>query len=133
LGSFKSPRSDRGFSTGKAKLINRAIQDIGMGRYQWQLFALCGFGWLADNLWLQGVALTLTPIASEFGVSTTWVRFTTCSLFLGLCIGASFWGIASDIIGRRPAFNMTLFICGVFGIAAGGAPTWIGYVPLVFL
>ncbi|PYH66438.1 uncharacterized protein BO88DRAFT_118849 [Aspergillus vadensis CBS 113365] len=37
----------------KAKLINRAIQDIGMGRYQWQLFALCGFGWLADNLWLQ--------------------------------------------------------------------------------
>ncbi|RAH52605.1 MFS general substrate transporter [Aspergillus piperis CBS 112811] len=110
----------------KAKLINRAIQDIGMGRYQWQLFALCGFGWLADNLWLQGVALTLTPIASEFGVSTTWVRFTTCSLFLGLCIGASFWGIASDIIGRRPAFNMTLFICGVFGIAAGGAPTWIG-------
>lgn len=24
-----------------------------MGRYQWQLFALCGGGWLADNLWLQ--------------------------------------------------------------------------------
>ncbi|BCS29110.1 uncharacterized protein APUU_70680S [Aspergillus puulaauensis] len=37
----------------KAKVINRAIQDIGMGRYQWRLFALCGFGWLADNLWLQ--------------------------------------------------------------------------------
>ncbi|RAL00566.1 putative sugar transporter [Aspergillus ibericus CBS 121593] len=110
----------------KAKVINRAVQDIGMGRYQWELFALCGFGWLADNLWLQGVALTLSPIAQEFGVSTTWVRFTTCSLFLGLCIGASFWGIASDIIGRRPAFNLTLFICGVFGIAAGGAPTWIG-------
>lgn len=24
-----------------------------MGRYQWQLFVLCGFGWFADNFWLQ--------------------------------------------------------------------------------
>jgi hypothetical protein len=23
--------------------------DIGMGWYQWQLFVLCGFGWLADK------------------------------------------------------------------------------------
>ncbi|KAI9924744.1 hypothetical protein ASPWEDRAFT_511279 [Aspergillus wentii DTO 134E9] len=110
----------------KAKVINRAIQDMGMGRYQWELFALCGFGWLADNLWLQGVALTLTQVAYEFNVDENRVRFTTCALFLGLCIGASFWGIASDIIGRRPAFNLTLFICGVFGIASGGGPNWIG-------
>lgn len=34
---------------GKAKIINRAIQDIGMGRYQWGLFVLCGFGWIADK------------------------------------------------------------------------------------
>lgn len=34
----------------KAKVINKAIQDIGMGRYQWELFCLCGFGWLADVL-----------------------------------------------------------------------------------
>lgn len=26
----------------KAKVINKAIQDIGMGTYQWQLFVLCG-------------------------------------------------------------------------------------------
>jgi len=34
---------------GKSKVINRAIQDIGMGPYQWKLFVLCGFGWLADK------------------------------------------------------------------------------------
>ncbi|KAJ5735495.1 uncharacterized protein N7483_000620 [Penicillium malachiteum] len=110
----------------KAMVINRALQDIGMGRYQWQLFFLCGFGWMADNLWLQGVALTLTPIAYEFDISTSWVRFSTCALFLGLCIGASFWGIISDIVGRRLAFNTTLFLAGAFGLAAGGAPSWIG-------
>ncbi|OXV10085.1 hypothetical protein Egran_02153 [Elaphomyces granulatus] len=110
----------------KSKVINRAIQDIGMGRYQWELFVLCGFGWLADNLWLQGVALTLPQLSLEFGISESHVRFTTCALFVGLCIGASFWGIASDLIGRRLAFNMTLFLAGVFGTAVGGSPTWIG-------
>ncbi|CAG8314784.1 unnamed protein product [Penicillium salamii] len=110
----------------KSKVINRALQDIGMGRYQWQLFFLCGFGWTADNLWLQGVALTLTPISYEFGISGTWVRFTTCALFLGLCLGASFWGVASDIVGRRLAFNTTLFLAGAFGLASGGGPSWIG-------
>jgi len=29
-------------------------------------------------------------------------------------------------MGRRLAFNATLFLAGVFGIAAGAAPTWIG-------
>lgn len=34
---------------GKSKVINIAIQDMGMGRYQWELFGLCGFGWLAGQ------------------------------------------------------------------------------------
>lgn len=114
----------------KSKVINRAIQDIGMGRYQWQLFFLCGFGWTADNLWLQGVALTLPKLSLEFGITDTHVRFTTCALFIGLAIGALFWGLASDIVGRRLAFNMSLFICGAFGLAAGGGPTWIGVCAL---
>ncbi|KAE8441502.1 hypothetical protein EG329_004890 [Mollisiaceae sp. DMI_Dod_QoI] len=110
----------------KSKVINKAIQDIGMGRYNWELFILCGFGWFADNLWLQGVALTLPSLSAEFGISETHVRYTTCSLFVGLCLGASFWGIGSDIMGRRLAFNLTLLIAGVFGIAAGAAPNWVG-------
>ncbi len=44
---FDRSRSDN--ITGKSKIINKAIQDIGMGRYQWELFVLCGFGWLADK------------------------------------------------------------------------------------
>lgn len=110
----------------KAKVINKALQDMGMGRYQWELFALAGMGWFADNCWLQGVALTLPQLSVEFGVSESEVRYTTLALFLGLCIGASFWGIASDIIGRRIAFNFTLLIAAVFGLASGGGPNWVG-------
>jgi hypothetical protein len=34
---------------GKSKVINKAMTDMGMGRYQWCLFVLCGFGWMADK------------------------------------------------------------------------------------
>ncbi|KAH8902688.1 MFS general substrate transporter [Coniochaeta sp. PMI_546] len=110
----------------KSKLINKAIQDIGMGRYNWQLFVLCGFGWFADNLWLQGVSLTLPSLSAEFGVSEKTVRYTTSSLFVGLCFGSFFWGIGSDIMGRRIAFNVTLLITAVFGIASSYASSWGG-------
>lgn len=77
-----------------------------------------------DNLWLQGVAIILPPVQREFGIKNTpWATF---ALYVGLIIGAAGWGILADIIGRRPAFNATLFLSGVFGIAAGGAPNFTG-------
>ncbi|WQF88914.1 Putative major facilitator superfamily, MFS transporter superfamily [Colletotrichum destructivum] len=115
----------------KSKLVNKAIQDIGMGRYNWQLFVLCGFGWFADNLWMHGVALTLPSLSAEFGISEQRVRYTTSSIFLGLCFGSFVWGIGSDVLGRRAAFNLTLLITGVFGVLLAAAPTW-GWVNVLF-
>ncbi|KAH6899907.1 major facilitator superfamily domain-containing protein [Thelonectria olida] len=108
----------------KSKLINKAIGDIGMGNYNWQLFVLCGFGWLADNLWLQGVSLTLPSLSAEFGIAEKTVRYTTSALFVGLSAGSFFWGIGSDFLGRRIAFNSTLLITSVFGIASAYAQSW---------
>ncbi|CAM1501094.1 Fc.00g102560.m01.CDS01 [Cosmosporella sp. VM-42] len=108
----------------KSKLINKAIGDIGMGTYNWQLFVLCGFGWFADNLWLQGVSLILPSLSAEFGIDEKTVRYTTSALFLGLSLGSFVWGIGSDFLGRRIAFNMTLLITSVFGIMTAYAQSW---------
>lgn len=74
----------------------------------------------------QGVSLTLPSLSAEFGISEKSVRYTTSSLFVGLCLGSFFWGIGSDIIGRRIAFNLTLLIASVFGTASAWAPSWSG-------
>lgn len=34
----------------KVVVLNRAMAELGMGRYQWELFFTSGFGWMADNL-----------------------------------------------------------------------------------
>jgi MFS family permease len=41
-----------------------------------------------------------------------------------MLIGALFWGFFGDIIGRRLAFNVSLFICSAFTIVAGASPNW---------
>ncbi|KAK7458133.1 hypothetical protein VKT23_010041 [Stygiomarasmius scandens] len=104
----------------KSRLINEYFQrEIGFGPYQIQLFLLTGLGWAADNIWLQAVAIILPEIQKELNPSR--VEFATLSLYVGLILGATTWGILADLVGRKLSFNITLFIAGVFGVAAGGS------------
>lgn len=43
-----------------------------------------------------------------------------------MIVGASFWGISADFIGRKPAFNVTILIGGVFAAASAGLSNFIG-------
>jgi MFS family permease len=45
-------------------------------------------------------------------------------MVVGLLVGAFGWGLGSDIIGRRWAFNLTLCITGIWGTVAGSAPSF---------
>ncbi|KAI1525272.1 ProP Permease of the major facilitator superfamily, partial [Pyrenophora tritici-repentis] len=104
----------------KAKVLNKAIQDIGMGRYQWQLFIVIGFGWAMDNLWPIVTSLIFTPITNEFHPNRP--PLLSLSQNIGLLVGAVFWGFGCDVFGRRWAFNLTIGITAVFGLAAAGSP-----------
>lgn len=42
-----------------------------------------------------------------------------------MLIGALFWGLSADLIGRKFAFNVSLMISSVFAIVAGASPNWI--------
>lgn len=94
-------------------------------QFQWGLFGTAALGWLIDNLWLQGVAIVLPEVAKEFSNAqrTPWMTF---ALYMGLICGAATWGVLADILGRKLSFNITLALGGIFGIAAGGAPSFVG-------
>ncbi|KAF7946567.1 hypothetical protein EAE96_009563 [Botrytis aclada] len=106
----------------KARVLNEAIQDIGMGWYQWQLFVVVGFGWANDNLWPIVTSLIFTSITNEF--SPKHPPLLTLAQNIGLLAGAMFWGFGCDIFGRRLAFNATLGITAVFGLIAAGSPNF---------
>ncbi|CAK7231083.1 hypothetical protein SCUCBS95973_007792 [Sporothrix curviconia] len=106
----------------KAQVLNQAVQAIGMGRYQWQLFGVVGFGWASDNLWPIVTSLIFTPITNEFNPARP--PLLTLAQNLGLLAGAVFWGFGCDVFGRRWAFNATLGLAAVWGLVAASAPNF---------
>lgn len=51
----------------KCVLINHEIDSNGMGKYQWWIWFLTGFGYLIDLLWAQAFGLVLGPLEQELG------------------------------------------------------------------
>ncbi|KAG2009508.1 membrane transporter, variant 3 [Coprinopsis cinerea AmutBmut pab1-1] len=98
--------------------LDKTIDRIGMGSYQWALLSLCGLGWMADNMWIQAVAIILPRVQQHYAVPDSYIGAVSSSMFGGMMIGAVGWGTCSDLMGRITAFNATLFLTAIFGILA---------------
>lgn len=83
----------------KCVLINREIDAMGMGRYQWMIWGLCGFGYLLDLLWAQAFGLALSPLQQELGFGNDQSGNISTAFSAGLTAGAFFWGALSDVVG----------------------------------
>lgn len=55
----------------KCVLINHELDSHGMGKYQWWIWGLCGFGYMLDLLWAQTFGLILSPLKQEYGFGCT--------------------------------------------------------------
>ena len=55
----------------KALLVNRELDSHGMGKYQWYIFFLCGFGYLVDLLYAQAFGLVEPAMKQEFGFGSS--------------------------------------------------------------
>nr|QFR37114.1 MFS transporter [Cyberlindnera americana] len=116
--------------TAKIHLINDALDEIGFTWYHFKLFCLNGMGYAVDS--------QLTSIQSSVSI---YVRYQfnqgfssdTVSAYAGLLVGAIFWGFGADLIGRKIAFNTSLFFSAIFGFLAGGMGNFGSYCFFVAL
>lgn len=108
----------------KCILVNRELDAMGMGRYQWSLWALCGFGYLIDLMWAQAFGLVLSPMQQELGFGVDQTGNLSTAFSAGLTAGAFVWGILVDIIGRQWAFNLTVLIASAFGLCIGAPSSY---------
>ncbi|KAG4255883.1 hypothetical protein FPRO04_11524 [Fusarium proliferatum] len=107
----------------KMRLVNDAIDEIGWTPYHLKLFFLNGFGYAVDSMILLFQSIIAAQSFREFG-EKGYANAMTIAAYVGMLTGALFWGFGADIIGRKYAFNMTLFLCAVSCIIAGGMPNW---------
>ncbi|KAH9844742.1 membrane transporter, partial [Teratosphaeria destructans] len=107
----------------KMHLVNDAIDEIGMTWYQWKLFCLNGFGYAVDSQILLVQSIIATQAQYEFAPS--FANGLTIAAYVGMLVGALFWGLSADVVGRKYAFNVSLLISSVFCIVAGASPDWV--------
>jgi Sugar (and other) transporter len=106
----------------KSLLVSAELDRMGMGRYQWFIFFLCGLGFFIDLLWAQALGLVATPIKNEFVSATeSNIGLLSTAFSVGLTVGAFMWGFLVDVVGRRWSFYLTCLISSIFGLAAGGS------------
>jgi putative MFS transporter len=102
--------------------IEDAIDRIGFGRFQKKMLAVCGITWAADAAEVLILGFALPAIIAEWRISGGQAGFIVTSTFIGMLVGAWFWGTISDRIGRRTGFQLTVLIFAVFGILSAFAP-----------
>lgn len=68
-------------------------------------------------------------MALEF-TDVTKRSYSSVAYYIGLILGASFWGVGSDLIGRKPAFNITILAAGVFACAVAGTMNFVAFSAL---
>lgn len=112
----------------KISVLNEALIDIGMGPFQWKIFATTGFGWFIDQLWMQAITNIQPPVQQEFGVAR--IAFLSMAKYAGILVGASMWPMTADFIGRKLAFNVTLIISAVAGLVGAGSPNFAAVATL---
>ncbi|KAI9648138.1 Sugar transporter [Ciborinia camelliae] len=88
----------------KMHIVNNAIDEI------------------VDSMLLLLQSIIAGQAAYEF--NPAYSRALTIAVYVGMLIGALFWGLTADIIGRRFAFNISLFICAIACIVSGASPSW---------
>ncbi|KKA20327.1 Uncharacterized protein T310_5655, partial [Rasamsonia emersonii CBS 393.64] len=113
----------------KMRLVNDAIDKLGFTTYHVKLFFLNGFGYAVDSLLLFLMSIAANQVVLEYNPPFT--RGAQLAFYISLLVGALFWGATADIVGRKWAFNLSLFVSSVFAIAAGGAPNYVAWASLV--
>ncbi|KAI9315428.1 hexose transporter [Zopfochytrium polystomum] len=107
----------------KMALVNDALDEIGFTSYHLKLFFLNGWGYLADSMVLLVQSYVGYSAYYEFGL-VGYKRALTMAVYVGMLLGALFWGFSADVIGRRLAFNVTLAAASIATVIAGVMPTW---------
>ena len=121
--------------TQRAATIDEAIEQIGVGRFQWRLLLVNGLTWAADAMEVLIAGFVLPGVTAAFALQQSRGQQTLflSSAFAGMFIGALAWGVIADRFGRRNVFLLTVLLDAIFGIASALAPSYSLLIAFRFL
>lgn len=114
----------------KSVSFDEALESAGYGPFQRKLLVICGLGWAADAMEVLLVSFALPAMSTEWALSPFQKSALATAIFIGMLVGAVFWGRLSDKIGRKLGFILTIAVDSVFGLASAFAPGFKSFLVL---
>ncbi|XP_032372059.1 synaptic vesicle glycoprotein 2Ca [Etheostoma spectabile] len=90
------------------------IQECGHGKFQWQLFLVLGLALMSDGVEVFVVGFVLPSAETDMCVPNSSSGWLGSVVYLGMMVGAFFWGGMSDKVGRRQCLLICMSTNGFF-------------------
>ncbi|XP_006626776.2 synaptic vesicle glycoprotein 2Ca [Lepisosteus oculatus] len=90
------------------------IQECGHGRFQWQLFFVLGMALMADGVEVFVVGFVLPSAETDMCIPNSGSGWLGSIVYLGMMVGAFFWGGLADKVGRRQSLLICMSVNGFF-------------------
>lgn len=103
----------------KEESLGRQLDQLPIGKWHWKIFFLIGFG-LQINGFLNSSGSTILADLVDKGWSNNFFNALFSSgMMVGFFLGSIGGGILGDKIGRKKAYQLSLFIFALFSLLAG--------------
>ncbi|NXH87828.1 SV2C protein, partial [Edolisoma coerulescens] len=90
------------------------IQECGHGRFQWALFFVLGMALMADGVEVFVVGFVLPSAETDMCIPNSGSGWLGNIVYLGMMVGAFFWGGLADKVGRRQSLLICMSVNGFF-------------------
>ncbi|XP_055056124.2 synaptic vesicle glycoprotein 2Ca [Misgurnus anguillicaudatus] len=90
------------------------LQECGHGRFQWQLFFTLGLALMSDGVEVFVVGFVLPSAETDMCVPDSSSGWLGSIVYLGMMVGAFFWGGMADKVGRRQCLLICMSVNGFF-------------------
>ncbi|NXC09140.1 SV2C protein, partial [Orthonyx spaldingii] len=90
------------------------IQECGHGRFQWALFFVLGMALMADGVEVFVVGFVLPSAETDMCIPNAGSGWLGSIVYLGMMVGAFFWGGLADKVGRRQSLLICMSVNGFF-------------------
>ena len=109
----------------KTLTVSEAVEEIGIGPFQRKLLAICGVSWAADAMEVIIISYVIPIVVAQWSLTSGQAGFIGTAIFLGMLVGAWFWGTITDYVGRKIGFQVTVLVDSVFGFLSALSPSYI--------
>ena len=102
--------------------VDRAIETVGLGQFQYKILLASAFLFMSDAMEMMLLSFVSPTLRCDWDLPDGESGLVTVVVFLGFMLGAPFWGIVADRLGRKLAMILGCVGTVGFGLLSALSP-----------